>query len=986
MPAVQASPIAPVHTAVTGRARLHIGRLRGNEVLSRALEHALSGAAIESASASSLTGNLLVRFGKDVSLAEVTARIEQILADLVRDPQDSAYPAEAASYGWHGAFPKDVLRELRTTRSGLEEAVADRRLKQYGSNVLPALASASRLGMLIEQFQSLPVILLAGAAALSVATGGLADAVVILSVVGLNAAIGFATESRTSRIIGALSLPLQASVPVHRDGATRPVPTEAVVPGDIMVLQPGIIIGADGRVIAADGLTADESMLTGESLPVPKSETPVALDRPLAERTSMVYRSSAVVGGSGLAVAVATGPRTEVGHIQALVGATGTPETPIQRQLDVLGGQLVLLSCGICGVVFLIGLLRGHAFLQILKSSIALAVAAIPEGLPTVGTTALALGIEEMRRRQVLVRRLHAVETLAAVDVIAFDKTGTLTENRMSATAVACGGEHFAVADGMLRDDGRPLLAAAPGSTLARLVQVAVLCNEATLHLAPEGVRITGSPTEAALLRLALDLGTDVVELRRRFPVQAIEYRAEARQYMVSVHPASRGRLLMSKGNPEQVLARCTWQSRGRRRMPLNATARAAILGDNRKMAADGLRVLGLAYAEPTAPRRVDGPATERLDGEGLVWLGLVGLSDPARRGAGDLLARFDRAGIRVIMITGDQAPTARAVAESVKLGNGAPLGVLEASELHGKDDAAVDEILRHTRIFARATPADKLRIVQALQRSGKIVAVTGDGINDSPALRAANLGIVMGLSGTDAAREVADVVLASDDLMTLTTALAHGRTTYGNIRKSIHFLLATNLSEILVVLMTTTLGFGATLTPMQLLWINLLSDVLPALGLALEPAESGVLEQKPRAPDEPMLSRQDMAVLAREGTMIAAGALGAYGLGMARQGEAARAGTMSFTSLVGGQLLHALTSRSAHAGLFGAEPLPANRPLAAALLGSAGLQVALLVVPALRRFMGLAPLDAGDALISLAGAVLPYIANEAAKTALPRR
>jgi Ca2+-transporting ATPase len=336
-------------------------------------------------------------------------------------------------------------------------------------------------------------------------------------------------------------------------------------------------------------------------------------------------------------------------------------------------------------------------------------------------------------------------------------------------------------------------------------------------------------------------------------------------------------------------------------------------------------------------------------------------------------------------MITGDQAPTARAVAESVRLTNGAPLSVVEASVLHGKDDDAVDELVGRTRIFARATPADKLRIVQALQRSGRIVAVTGDGINDSPALRAANLGIVMGLSGTDAAREVADVVLASDDLTTLTAALAYGRTTHGNIRKSIHFLLATNLSEILNVLTATTFSFGAMLTPMQLLWINLLSDVLPALGLALEPAESGVLEQKPRPPDEPMLSPRDMTLLGREGTMITAGALGAYGVAMARHADPARAGTMSFTSLVGGQLLHALTSRSAHSGLFGAERLPANRPLAAALLGSAGLQVALLVVPALRRFMGLVPLDAGDALVSVAGAVLPYIANEAAKT-LPRR
>jgi Ca2+-transporting ATPase len=975
--------VVPVHGAVPGRARFHAEALRGNEVLKSAVERMLPGAAIKSASASRVTGNVLVHFGQDISLAEISARIEEILRN---GAGDATSPIERPDFGkraWHGAPATDVLLELETTRSGLAGDVARRRLEQHGGNTMPPLIARSRLGMLVEQFQSLPVILLAGAAILSLATGGLADALVILGVVGLNAAIGFATESRTSSIIGTLSLPTQASVPVRRDGAAQPVRTEAVVPGDIMLLQPGVIIAADGRVIAADGLAVDESMLTGESLPVNKGETPVPRDRPLAERSSMVFRSTAVVGGSGLAVAVATGPRSEAGQIQALVGVTGTPQTPMQRQLGTLGGQLVLLSGAVCGAVFLIGLLRGQSFLQMLKSAIALAVAAIPEGLPTVGTTALALGIEQMRRRHVLVRRLGAVETLAAVDVIAFDKTGTLTENRMAVAAVACPGEHFAVIDGALYREHRPLPAASAGPALMRLLEVAALCNEASLQPAPGRMEVVGSPTEAALLRLALDLGVDAAALRRRFPVQIMEYRAEGRQYMVSVHAAPRGRLLASKGNPEQVLGRCAWQLRRRRRAPLGRRARAAILADNRKMAAEGLRVLGLAYAAP-APLGHE-PATEPRDRQDLVWLGLVGLSDPARRGAGDLLARFDRAGIRVIMMTGDQAPTARAVAQSLNLANGAPVITLEAGELQDRDDGAVEELVRDARIFARAMPADKLRIVQALQRGGKTVAVTGDGINDSPALRAANVGIVMGRSGTDAAREVADIVLASDDLPTLVNALAHGRTTYGNVRKATRFLLATNLSEIVVVLVATALGFGSMLTPMQLLWINLLSDVLPALGLALEPAESDVLEQQPRAANEPILKRQDIALLAREGVTIAAGALGAYGLEMARHGDAVRASTASFTSLVGAQLLHALTSRSASSGLFGTERMPTNRPLATALFGSAGLQAALLVVPGLRRLMGLAPLDAGGALVGLAGALLPYVANELAKTARPR-
>ncbi len=836
----------------------------------------------------------------------------------------------------------------------------------------------TRLAMLLEQFQNLPVMLLAGAALLSAATGGAADAVVILAVIGLNAGIGFATESRTSSIIRTLSLPLQRSTVVRRDGASRPVRTEEIVPGDVMVLRAGTIVAADARVVAADGLAVDESMLTGESLPIAKDTQPVARNRPVAERGSMVYRSSSVVGGSGLAATVATGQRTEAGEIQALLGTAETPQTPMQRQLGVLGGQLVLLSGTICGAMLLMGMLRGHSFLQMLKSSVALAVAAIPEGLPTVGTTVLALGIDKMRRQQVLVRRLRAVETLASVDVIAFDKTGTLTENRMSAAEVACSGQHLTVAGGALWGGGVPIANIAPGTALARLLEVAVLCNEATLAEDMPNPRIVGSPTEAALLRLALDAGIDGTALRLRLPLHSTAHRADGRQYMVSVHAAPEGSFVASKGSPEQVLERCGWVLRQARRVRLTKTARAAIIAENRKMAEAGLRVLGFACSD--VAEAAPGAATEK---PGFVWLGLVGLADPARHGTRELLSRFDHAGIRVIMMTGDQPATAEAVARSLDLANGAPATTIDAGRLQAADDRTIELLANETRIFARATPAHKLRITQALQRSGRIVAVTGDGINDSPALRAANVGIVMGRSGTDAAREVADIVLASDDLEALMSALELGRTTHANIRKSIHFLLATNFSEILVMLVATAFGFGQILTPIQLLWINLLSDVLPALGLALEPAESGVLEQKPHPADTPILGRTEIAVLGREGATIAAGALVSYVFGMARHGDAARSGTMAFSSLVGAQLLNAVTARSAKAGLFGGERLPANWPLTGALLGSAALQLAVLTMPPLRRVMGLARLDLGDALASLAGAVLPYVANEAAKTLL---
>ncbi|HEX7969367.1 MAG TPA: HAD-IC family P-type ATPase, partial [Stellaceae bacterium] len=415
-----------------GRARLHVAGLRGNDSLKRALEAMLPDrVGVRGADASTITGNVLVSFDPALPLATVIERIERL------NGADHAAAApirrRAGAHDWHALGAKEVLALLESRRHGLSSDLARERLASRGRNSLPALGGRPRLAMLLEQFESLPVLLLAGAAALSMATGGMLDAAVILSVVMVNAGIGFVTQSSTERIIGSLRLPQQSAALVRRDGGGVSVPADEVVPGDVLALRPGAIVPADARVIVSDALTLDESMLTGESLPVSKTVDPLGADRRLSERVNMVYRSTAVVGGSGLAVAVATGSQTEVGHIQALVGEAQAPETPMQRQLRTLGYQLVWLSGAICGAVFAVGLLRGQGFLRMLKSSIALAVAAVPEGLPTMATTALALGIEEMRRQQILVRRLDAIETLASVSVVGFDKTGTLTENRMSA-------------------------------------------------------------------------------------------------------------------------------------------------------------------------------------------------------------------------------------------------------------------------------------------------------------------------------------------------------------------------------------------------------------------------------------------------------------------------------------------------------------------------------------------------------------------------
>jgi P-type Ca2+ transporter type 2C len=958
--------LTAIHTAVPGRARLRVPGLRGNTVLKHRIEALLPDeGAIRAATASPVTGNVVVLFDAALPLDSIIDLLKNIAAG--QTPSGADRQSEEA---WHALPAERVLEALGSGPDGLSADEIQHRSRLHGRNTVPRLPRRSQLAMLIGQLRSGPILVLAAAAALSLVSGGVFDAAVILGVVALNAAIGFATESKTEAIVGALRLPLQDSTLVRRDGVAQAVPVGDVVPGDVLLLRAGVVAAADARLIAADGLSADESMLTGESAPVAKTIAAVGQNRPLAERTSMIYRGTVIAGGTGAAIAVATGQRTEAGRIQQLVGVAQPPQTSLQRQLGVLAGQLAV-GCGVvCGFVFASGLLRGNALLRTLQGSIALAVAAVPEGLPTLATTALALGIDEMRRHQVIVRRLDAIENLAAVDVIAFDKTGTLTRNQMSAAAIVCGGHRVEVADNEIDDNG----SAAQKRDVKRLLEIGALCSEAELD---DDQQVSGSPTEAALVRLAIGAGIGVAELRRQWPMQSISYRSDERQYVKTIHRNAAGDwLVATKGNPEQVLSLCGFRQQNGRRRGLSPTARRAVLRDNRRLAGAGLRVLGLAYAE--AASAWDPAAGQETE---LTWVGLIGLADAARHGVGALLARFATAGVRVIMLTGDQARTAGAIASELGIANGTAFDIVDGESLRAIDDTALPAVVARSNVFARVAPADKLRIVQALQAAGHVVAMTGDGVNDGPAIRAADVGIVMGRSGAEAARDVADIVLQSDDLATIATALERGRATYANIRKAIHYLLATNLSEILVMLTATVLGAAAPLSPIQLLWINLLSDVFPALGLALEPPERDILEEPPRDAHEPLLTNHRMRLLVREGAVIAAGSLAAYGYGRLRYGLSARAGTIAFTSLVGAQLLHALTCRSPAHGLFDTEPLPPNRPLTVAVAASAALQIVILAVPRLRRLMNLSSLGALDIAVGLAGAAAPYLVNEAAKS-----
>ncbi len=1012
--------VQTVHTAVKGRARYKVSGLYRSEVLKRRLESNLSNVdGISRVSANVLTGNVLVVFNSGTKPPQIASLIIAVVSEHqplnrngstpsaspdpeqgnshpvpINDPLSAIgkrltdllpYRKEIEPQPWHLIESDRIIVSLKTSpSSGLSEEVAAEQLRQYGPNLLPESVPRSAFGIFIDQFKTLPTLLLGGAAGLSIFTGGLSDAIVILSVVMINAVIGYTTESQAERTIQSLKSLVRPNATVIRNGKPVEIGAERIVIGDILVLKPGSYIAADARLIETHRMYVDESALTGESLPVLKTSALMTTGNlPLGDRLNMVYTGTLVTGGQALAVVVATGRHTEMGRIQLLLGEAEPPETPMERQLARMSNQLVMISTGVCGLVFLIGLLRGYGILHMLKSSISLAVAAVPEGLPTVATTTLSLGIRNMRRHHVLIRRLEAVETLGAVQTICLDKTGTITLNRMSVVAIHVGEKQIRVSDGRFRS-GEEIINPFASDELLRLIHVSVLCSEAAIDLQEGEYLLRGSPTENALLQMAISAGVDVLKLRDRYPVVKMNHRSENRNFMSTIHlqtdpdAGERLRLLAVKGNPVEVLAICRYRLAAGQIVPLTEEDRLKIQIENERLSGQALRVLGAAY--------VLLPPEEEATDEGLIWLGHVGMADPIREGVKELIGDFHRAGIETVMITGDQSPTAYAIGKELNLSGDGQISILDSTHLSDVAPEAMIGISKQVHVFARVSPAHKLQIVQSLQKAGKVVAMTGDGINDGPALKAADIGIAMGHSGTDVAREVADVIIEDDNLETMIIAVSHGRTIYNNIRKSVHFLLATNLSEIIVMVGSISAGLGEPLNPMQLLWINLMSDVFPALGLALEPPEPDVLSRPPRNPDEPIIQLSDFKRITSEAAVLSAGALGAYGYGILRYGYGPKAGTMAFTSLTLGQLLHALSCRSETHSLLDPlqapqkPPLQPNPYLYLAIGGSIALQGLTLMIPGLRRLLGITPISVLDGLVAGGSALIPLAVNELTK------
>lgn len=866
---------------------------------------------------------------------------------------------------WHALSAEEVRATLGTTEQGLTEAEARDRLAQVGPNAIPEEPPPGLLTVLIRQFRSPLSYILMVAVAISLAIGEQIDAVVIGAALLLDALIGLFQERQAERSVRALR---QLSAPhsrVLRDGVERQIASRELVPGDVVLLESGTRVPADLRLFSATSLQADESLLTGESLPVSKQTAPVPATAPLADRANLAYSGTIVVTGRGRGYVIATGLGTELGAIAHEMRQATDTATPLQERVARLAQTLALITVVAAVTTFALGLVRGESATQMLLVAVALAVAAVPEGLPVGLTITLAAGVRRMARRNAIIRYLPAAETLGSTTVIGSDKTGTLTENRMTVQHVWAGGQSMTPPNGGADRANPQTTPTPPDGALRQTLLVGLLANEAQLYSTPEGYRYAGDPTEGALLVAAQQCGLDVRALRDAYPsVVDVPFEPE-RQYSASLRRARDGYLLAVKGAPEQVLRRCD-------RMLLNgtiapvepATVHAAIDA----MAQAGMRVIAMAFLPLETPL-ADPERT--IEAGGLIFAGCQGMLDPPRPGVREAIAGCHAAGIRVLMITGDHAVTAAAIAHDLGIAdNDSP--VLTGVELSTLDDAALHEIVTTVPVYARVTPQDKLRIVTALKDLGEVVAVTGDGVNDAPALRAADIGVAMGRSGTDVAREAADMVLADDNFVSIYAAVEEGRTAFDNVRKVTLFLVATNVAEVLAVVSAIAAGWPLPLLPAQILWMNLVTEGFQDVALAFEPPEGELLKQPPLQRNEPVLSRFLWERVAVAGVIAAVATLALFRWELDHSGSLQSARSVALTTLVAIESLQVFSIRSLRSPAFRVDPRT-NPFLLLATAGGVVIHLVALYVPPIQYLLRLEPvsLDAWLRILVVAFVVL---------------
>jgi Ca2+-transporting ATPase len=854
---------------------------------------------------------------------------------------------------WHRKDAGAILASLGTSPdSGLGREEAREKLEHIGANEIEPQRGHGIFRLFVHQFADVMIALLVAAAIVSGWLGDVIDTIAIVVIVVLNATVGMIQEYRAQRAIAALRRMSAPTARVLRDGALRDIPAREVVPGDVVQIEAGDVVPADMRLVSAVDLGVDESALTGESVPVSKTDEVIDAHEPsLGERINMAYKSTLVTRGRASGVVVATGRATEIGRIADLLRGARQARTPLQRRLARFSRWIALVVLAICGIVFATGLLQGKPVLLMFLTSLSLAVAAVPEALPAVITLALGLGARRLGEQNALVRRLPAVESLGSVTYICADKTGTLTENRMALTAIyADGGEH------------RDLTAPLPEPLARTIGEVLALCNDVDAR------SMRGDPTELALVEGARGMGFDRQSLSASMPrIAELPFEAE-RRCMVTLHDGSDGPLALVKGAPERVVEGCVDQLTSQGRVPVtDALVEAA---DN--MAERGYRVLALAFRD-NFPDTGDIGAGE-LENQ-WTFAGLVGLIDPPRPGALEAIRECRSAGVVPVMITGDHPATAAAIARELEIAD-ATSESLTGNELAQLSEDQFGQHVERIRVYARVDPEQKIRIVRALQDKGHFVAMTGDGVNDAPALKAATVGVAMGQRGTDVAREAAELVLLDDSFATIVAAVHEGRRIFDDIRKFIRYTMTSNSGEIWVLLLAPLMGLPLPLLPLHILWINLVTDGLPGLALSAEPAERDVMRRKPRPPDESIFAHGMATHILWVGLLIGALTLATQAWTWSR--DLAEWQTMVFTVLVFAQLFHCLGIRSERFSLFSIG-LFSNPALMAALLVTALAQIAVIYLPPLNNVFRTAPLSASQlgACIAIGSIVLVAVELE---------
>jgi P-type Ca2+ transporter type 2C len=887
---------------------------------------------------------------------------------------------------WYQLTGEETLQQTGTEPAkGLTSNEAAERLGTHGRNELTDGQSISPITLFLNQFKDFMVLVLVGATLISGMLGEYLDAITIIAIIIMNGVLGFLQEFRAERSLRALKELSAPNAQVLRDGEVQQIPAKELVPGDLVLLESGDRIPADLRFIETHGVYVEESALTGESVPVAKNIGALEGDEiPLGDQRNLGFMGTMLTRGTAKGVVIRTGMETEMGKIADLIQSTDAMETPLQHRLEQLGKILIIVALALTVMVVVAGILHGQEPYGMFLAGVSLAVAAIPEGLPAIVTIALALGVQRMIQRKAIVRKLPSVETLGCASVICSDKTGTLTQNKMTVTHLWLGGDLLEVSGDGYDPHGAITKQGAPvdlrnNQMLRRMLQVSVLCNNARLvEEKVEGKRkkdaeqsvwqIKGDPTEGALVVLGAKAGVTHHSLHGLYSrISELPFDSERKRMSVVVEHQG-GRMVCTKGAPDVLLQQCTYVLWVDKVIPFTPTLKQKVLAANEGMAKSALRVLGLAYRELKSSDRCDDESEAESQ---LVFVGLTGMIDPPRKEVRDAIVKCKRAGIKTVMITGDHQTTAEAIARQLSILPQDGL-ILNGQQLASMDDDALDKRVDDIYVYARVSPEHKLRIVKSLQRKGHVVAMTGDGVNDAPAIKAADIGIAMGISGTDVSKEASSLVLSDDNFATIVAAIEEGRGIYENIRKFIRYLLASNVGEIMTMFLAMMAGLPLPLIPIQILWVNLVTDGLPAMALGVDQAEKDLMQQKPRSAKENIFARRLGWKIISRGILIGLCTLAAFWITLKQGGDGAlvKAQTVAFVTLVMAQLIHVFDCRSSRS-IFHRNPFQ-NGWLVLAVVSSLALMIPVLYVEQLQPIFKTVPLGVSEWILSLGFAGIP--------------